>query len=115
MNKLTRVLTKDVERRIKLEGIKVSEACIQDSDQLKSITLEDAKGNKVNFAYSGYSGIYAYAPKEPEYKDKYVLKGKYKGIEVYEVFDYQSEASARKAQLEDCETLIINKELVEVE
>jgi hypothetical protein len=114
MDKFTKVLTKDIERRATLKGIEIVETEIMDSDQVKSITLKDTNGAKIKVSYSGYSGIYIYALKEPEYKKMSVLKGKFKGLEVYETFEYESEAKNRKEELEDSDTLIITNENVEV-
>jgi hypothetical protein len=111
--KLTKVEAKDISRRCSLEGITITELVL-DGNSFKSITMQDKKGVILKFSYSGYS-VEINALKEPKFEEKWVLKGKYKGLEVKEIFEYESDAMKRKDELDDSNTLVINKDLVEVE
>lgn len=110
MKKLTRVKIADAERRCTLEGIKVAEV-VGDTD-IKSITLEDKKGKQLKISYGSYD-VAVYGSKEPEYENKWVLRGNYKGIQVNEVFDEKYEASKRHGELDYDVSLVIGEEMVE--
>lgn len=114
MEQLLRVKMNGVVADLKAAGFTVETLNAKDSDECTSITLKGTEGNKITFGYSGYSGIHIFVPKKPEYEEKFVLSGKYKGLDVAENFGLESEANRRKEELEDSEDLKIEKTMVEV-
>lgn len=112
MNKYTEITPKDITRRFNLEGITITDL-IMEGPNLKALTMVDKKGTTIKFQYMDYR-VSLFALEEPQYEEKWVLKGTFKGLVVKEIFDYETEAVLRKRYLDDCSTLVINKEMVEV-
>lgn len=112
MVRYTEIKSGEFERRIKLEGLSVVDI-VSENNNLKALTLSDKKGNIIKFQYLDYR-VSLFAVAEPKFEKKWVLKGNFKGLEIKEVYDYESDAKNRKEELDDCDTLVIVNELVEV-
>lgn len=107
------VQAKKIEQ-ISLEGVQVLDHVGDVGGTLKSVTLKDQKGNVVQIAYSGYSGIEIYVPKPPQKEKRFVLSGIYKGLKIDEQFVSDYEAKKRKEELDENADLVIEEKMVEI-